>query len=226
MISLLIHVALLLSLNQQFSTSKEARPVVRFDRVISGHQNDDFRLAVETPPASTHSRSGTARLKQVGHRVLKQGSNVPNATLPGVIEQVVPYSPDKGTDGVANAGEHSFDAVNLVSKTASESFRQSDIQQYRISLAKAARRFKRYPALAKERGWEGVVEIELRTSSLLQSPEIDLLRTSGYLLLDTQALEMVTRAVRVMPIPEGLSGSDFSILLPIRFSLEGQSTRA
>ena len=104
----------------------------------------------------------------------------------------------------------------------SESFRQSDIQQYRISLAKAARRFKRYPALAKERGWEGVVEIELRTSSLLQSPEIDLLRTSGYLLLDTQALEMVTRAVRVTPIPEGLSGSDFSILLPIRFSLEGQ----
>ena len=76
--------------------------------------------------------------------------------------------------------------------------------------------------LAKERGWEGVVEIELRTSSLLQSPEIDLLRTSGYLLLDTQALEMVTRAVRVTPIPEGLSGSDFSILLPIRFSLEGQ----
>jgi protein TonB len=94
------------------------------------------------------------------------------------------------------------------------------LRQYRVSLASAARRFKRYPPLARERGWEGTVEVALNVSSGRAVPEVVLMQSSGRELLDEQALAMVSQAARVTPLPEGLGGGGFRVLLPVRFSLE------
>ncbi len=96
-----------------------------------------------------------------------------------------------------------------------------DLRQYRISLASAARRFKRYPALARERGWEGTAEVELTVSARLPEPDVTLLRTSGHPALDRQAQEMMAQAARAAVLPERLKGRDFRIVLPVQFSLEG-----
>lgn len=69
-----------------------------------------------------------------------------------------------------------------------------DVRQYKISVSSAAKRFKVYPRLARERGWEGTAEIAIDTSSLSAAPEIVLLHSSGKKLLDEQALEMVSSA--------------------------------
>ena len=95
-----------------------------------------------------------------------------------------------------------------------------ELRQYRLSLATAAKRFKRYPALARERGWEGSVDIALNGSSLLPEPEIVLLRSSGRTLLDEQALAMMTQAARVTTLPEGMRGRNFRIQLTMEFNLE------
>jgi protein TonB len=95
-----------------------------------------------------------------------------------------------------------------------------DLRQYRLSLATAARRFKHYPALASERGWEGTVELALNVSAISPLPEVVLVRSSGRGVLDAQALKMMTEAARVTTLPEGLKGRDFRILLPVQFSLE------
>lgn len=96
-----------------------------------------------------------------------------------------------------------------------------DLRQYRISLAIAARRFKQYPALARERGWEGTAEIALTVSAHLPEPAVTLLRTSGHVALDRQAQEMMAQAARAAVLPESLKGRDFRLVLPVRFSLEG-----
>lgn len=107
------------------------------------------------------------------------------------------------------------------SAVAREVVSADDMRQYRLSLASAARRFKRYPALARERGWEGTAEIALNVSSLMPVPEAVLVRSSGRNLLDEQALEMIAQAARITNLPEGLKGRDLRILLPVKFSLEG-----
>jgi protein TonB len=95
-----------------------------------------------------------------------------------------------------------------------------ELRQYRLSLATAAKRFKRYPALARERGWEGSVDIALNGSSLLPEPEIVLLRSSGRTLLDEQALAMMAQAARATTLPEGMRGRNFRIQLTMEFNLE------
>ena len=57
-----------------------------------------------------------------------------------------------------------------VAAVAREGLSADELRHYRMSLASAARRFKRYPLLAKERGWEGTVEVAVNVSSRMMSP--------------------------------------------------------
>ena len=95
-----------------------------------------------------------------------------------------------------------------------------DLRLYRLSLASASKRFKRYPAVARERGWEGSVDLALNGSALLPEPEIVVLRSSGRALLDDQAMTMLTQAVRATALPDGMRGRNFRVQLTIEFSLE------
>ena len=95
-----------------------------------------------------------------------------------------------------------------------------DVRRYRVSLASAARRFKRYPALARERGWEGTVEVAIRFASALPAPDVVVVRSSGHDLLDEQAVQMMAQAARTTTLPDGLRGRDLEIPLPVKFSLD------
>lgn len=96
-----------------------------------------------------------------------------------------------------------------------------DVREYRMALAVEARRFRRYPALARERGWQGEAEVELRVGGSAPAPLLQIGRSSGHAVLDAQALDMMTRAASVVPVPRGLKGHALRLLLPVRFSLEG-----
>ena len=113
-----------------------------------------------------------------------------------------------GATGVARTSEVVRDGVSA-----------EDMRQYRSAVGKAARRFKRYPALAKERGWEGTVELEMVFRAALPTPEISLARSSGYPVLDEQAREMMVKAARATVLPESMRGKDFRFSLPISFEL-------
>ena len=96
---------------------------------------------------------------------------------------------------------------------------QESLTRYRLDLAREARRFKRYPPLARERGWEGVVVITVAAVPGVLRPSVAVDRSSGVVLLDEEALAMVTRAVQSSPLPEGLAGRSFSFSLPIHYRL-------
>jgi protein TonB len=95
-----------------------------------------------------------------------------------------------------------------------------DLRRYRLSLAISARSFKRYPLLARERGWEGTAEVSIVVDPLLPAPRVSLSESSGIAMLDAQAVDMVEQAARTAPLPEGLKGRGFRVLLPVKFSLE------
>ena len=91
--------------------------------------------------------------------------------------------------------------------------------QYRVQLIDEARRHKRYPPLARENNWQGDVRVGV-TIGANGRPTVTLKGSSGYDVLDRQALEMFTQAARAVPLPPGLRGKEFSLEVRAIYGLE------
>lgn len=94
------------------------------------------------------------------------------------------------------------------------------LDHYRLALIGVARRYKRYPAQALDKGWQGRVEIRLvvGANGAIQSSLVK--ASSGYEILDNQALDMVKKAKPLTPIPAALRGREFSVDIPVIFDLQ------
>lgn len=93
------------------------------------------------------------------------------------------------------------------------------LEQYRLSLISAARRYRRYPPQAMERGWQGRVEVRLEISADGQPRNVSVRTSSGYPILDQQALDMITRGKTLALIPPNLKGREFTVDVPVIFDL-------
>ena len=121
-----------------------------------------------------------------------------------------------GEPGVASAPAED-------SPAASPGLDADSLRLYRFSLAAAARRFKRYPALAIERGESGRAEVTLSIAANGSSRAPWLTASSGSSLLDQAAVDMVARAASATAVPARLQGAPFAVLLPVEFDLnEGE----
>lgn len=111
-------------------------------------------------------------------------------------------------------------AKDIVPPRPPDPLNVDDLRQYRMNLSREARRYKRYPLIAQERGLEGTAVVVVSTRAGMAIPQVSLSTSSGASTLDAQALEMVALAVRDAKIPEALRNRDFGIDLPIQFLLE------
>ncbi|HEY8250340.1 MAG TPA: energy transducer TonB [Burkholderiales bacterium] len=91
--------------------------------------------------------------------------------------------------------------------------------QYRLQLIDEARRHKRYPPLARENNWQGDVRVAVAIAANGR-PSVTLKGSSGYEVLDRQALEMFTQAARAVPIPPALRGKEFALEVRAVYGLE------
>jgi len=94
------------------------------------------------------------------------------------------------------------------------------LRQFRLALASEARRFRRYPEVARRAGLSGTVEVRVIVDAGGLTRRTDLTRSSGHEVLDTAALEMLHRAVVRTGLPESLRGQEFAVLLPVVFAVE------
>ena len=92
--------------------------------------------------------------------------------------------------------------------------------EYRLGLAREARRFKRYPTVARENAWTGVVVLMIQGAASSATPIVSIDQSSGHAVLDAQALEMLEKAARLAPLPDSLMGKRFAISLPIHYRLD------
>jgi periplasmic protein TonB len=91
--------------------------------------------------------------------------------------------------------------------------------QYRVQLIDEARRHKRYPPLARENNWQGDVRVSVAVAANGR-PTVTLRGSSGYEVLDRQALEMFTQAARAVPVPPALRGKEFALEVRAVYGLE------
>lgn len=92
---------------------------------------------------------------------------------------------------------------------------------YRLALSSAIQRHKQYPRMAHRMGYEGLVLLSVRISKhgqLIGSPNI--LRSSGYNMLDQEAIRMVKAASPFQKMPKGFEKKSISFRVPVRFKLD------
>jgi len=90
------------------------------------------------------------------------------------------------------------------------------LRQYRLALAREARRFKRYPERALLAGIGGTAEVRVEQVAGA-FPVAWLAHSSGDEALDAAALSMMREAAPRTLIPEPLRGRSFSVSLPVIF---------
>ena len=160
-------------------------------------------------PAAAVPKSGEAAGRAdeaVGHATAGGGSTMRGEANPGGHAGGNP-----GTNAALNAGGGGGEAPP-----------PDALRAYTIALGASASRLRRYPPLARERGWEGRVEVAVILLPGLVVPRVGLRRGCGHELLDEQALEIVRGAVAAVPLPEALRGRSAAVRLPIEFSLAGE----
>jgi protein TonB len=98
------------------------------------------------------------------------------------------------------------------------------LEQYRLALIVATRRYKRYPAIAMEKGWQGRVEVRMVIGANGMIASASIKSGSGHEILDNQALDMLKKGNTTVPIPASLRGREFSIEVPVVFNLENPNS--
>lgn len=91
---------------------------------------------------------------------------------------------------------------------------------YSSLLAAAIAKYKQYPKIAQMRGWQGLIIIELQLNPQGGVIYSQIKKSSGYDVLDQEALEMIKRAAPFPQPPEALRSKNFIVLVPISFKLE------
>ena len=224
-LSLVIHFLVLLGVRSVFppflpepnngvgalSASLAARPIEK--RMPQSNQ-----AAVAMPPPTKLPES-------VGRRVSPQTQNtVPDfpsfsrstvaSDRPAETVTVQPILATQNKNAVLGRPDDLSEVKNAEVKNA------EGLGEYRLGLAREARRFKRYPSVARENAWTGVVVLMIQGAASSAVPMVSIDQSSGHAVLDAQALEMLEKATRLAPLPDSLMGKRFAISLPIHYRLD------
>lgn len=96
------------------------------------------------------------------------------------------------------------------------------LRGYRLAVASQARRFKRYPADARASGRTGSTEVRLEVGGDGTPRPATVSLSSGHDSLDRAALAMIDAGAARAHLPDSLRGRDFTLLLPVVFSLDDE----
>jgi protein TonB len=153
-------------------------------------------LPAPEPEPATQSRPGQGSIEE------------PAAQAPAPFEPPSPIPPQTAPPPPAPAA---------LAERAAE-FDRKLLATYRLEIIQLARQFKRYPPIARENNWEGRAEVRLSFAPGGRRPSVDLIKSSGYPILDRQAIDTLAKAV--VPLPEALRGRQFALDVPVIFNLD------
>lgn len=129
---------------------------------------------------------------------------------PPVAASAPPAAGSPGSQEVASVD------VNKLQQNAADA---GSIGRFLQDILMGARRYKRYPAQAMEKGWQGKVEIRLVMGSNGMPQSYSIKTSSGFQLLDDTALDMVKKGRPWAPVPLSLRGREFTVDVPVVFDL-------
>ena len=216
LVSILVHLAVLSFFRQPVLLPDLTTRAV--SRAINAYLHSAERQRPEGHAFESLSAPAEKSLANAGEALKKSGSEKKGPVLPA-------FSRSTATEDVA-VTDRAAVSPGEAARASGAGVGQADkldldgVRQYRLSLAREARRFKRYPDQAREQGREGVVVVVVTTVAGVPIPQVRLSQSSGSDLLDHAALELLEIAVQTATLPESLRGQQFGLTLPIHYRLD------
>lgn len=235
-LSLLIHglvIVLWPSLRQAAPAVRELRLLALFRPPPASEPPRPQQLPAPRPQASPEPKVVAATEVPANPLPVVQAPakapSVPVQEVPVIAAPPVPSAPARERSTVAVETQFAEPAPAAVSATPARAVQAAtgnagdadsgSLEQFRLSLISAARRYRRYPPQAMERGWQGRVEVRLEIGAEGQIRSASVRTSSGYSILDQQAIDMITRGKTLAPIPPALRGRQFTVDVPVIFDL-------
>lgn len=177
--------------------------------------NDRSGESVSQPPAATENE-----MEVVADAPVLQ----PQATLP-VITDTAPAKQRPADQPVAQAQpetavENRSDKSQSMQASSTTISREQQQQHLRASVMAFITGQLNYPAIARHKGWQGVVKLQLLIESDGHISDLHIQQTSGYALLDKAALSSLQLA-HVPDAAQWLDGKAVSIVVPVEYRLVG-----
>ncbi|MCW5627078.1 MAG: energy transducer TonB, partial [Burkholderiales bacterium] len=94
------------------------------------------------------------------------------------------------------------------------------LEQYGLLLSKEIGRDQRYPRRAQMLGWQGTTDVSVLFGADGLVKDVKILKSSGYEVLDEEAVAKVKRAKNLPAPPDATRGREFRVTVPILFKLE------
>ena len=135
---------------------------------------------------------------------------------PAASAESTPAAPAPGAEAEPEAGP--------VAPSAEAAAEAGSVDQYRLQLISAAKRYKRYPRVAVDNNWEGDVVVRMAIGADGMIASVSVKAGSGHEVLDSQAVEMFRRAKPLVPIPSALLGKEFILELRAIYNLMVDAT--
>ncbi len=94
------------------------------------------------------------------------------------------------------------------------------LERYGRSLSSALARQQQYPRIAAMRGWEGEVQLRVTIARKGNIVATQVVHSSGFDVLDQNAVQLVTNAAPLPRPPETLQNREIQIIVPVHYKLE------
>lgn len=215
-LSALLHVLLLSLFSHRFVTEAAgvAPRAALHAELRAGMQPSVAQVAVSREPTLAAASRSRRSMPAASTAAPVFPTPISPAPVPAVAQAAEP-------GGVPQAGATSGPAtVAIVPAETASGPDSAGLRQFRLALAGEARRFRIYPDAARRTGLSGTVEVRVAVMAGGAGRFTELAHSSGHALLDAAAVEMVSKAAPLAPLPDSLRGHDFAVLLPIVFEIE------
>jgi protein TonB len=213
-----------------FSIALHALLVLAFPGLRPSPHPDGPRVLTATfAPGTEPTEAPSARAPREPPerpREVRPVAPIPEPTSPVVSDVAEPaFAPSPSPSSAAQAPQSEASPVaelpptEVAARPLIEGFDTGLLDAYRLALIDAAKRYKRYPVQAMERGWQGRVEIRVVIGADGMIKRTLVKTSSNYHILDDQALEMVKRGKPFTQVPPALRGWEFTVDVPVIFEL-------
>lgn len=219
LISLLAHAGLLLSWPESPPTASTSTPVTAtggapLQLALKALPPELARQPESTPPRSEPEPAKASALPAEAAASVRPRQ--PDETIAaartamqeGRPEVRAPRSSPAPVAAGQEAGEHRADRIAGIAGEA----------EVRARIGEAVETYFYYPPLARRRGWEGEVVVGLRVDADGRISAIEVVASSGYRVLDSAAVDSLTRLAR-LPESGDLPEAGIELTLPVRYRL-------
>jgi len=93
------------------------------------------------------------------------------------------------------------------------------VELFTNNLAFHISKFKKYPRIAMRRNWQGMVLVKMLMLDNGNIQSLSIEKSSGYEVLDNEAMKMIERAKPLPKPPDILAGDEVNIYVPVSFAL-------